>query len=83
MKYFTTASMCFMIGNAIVIRDDVDDSQYLGNASEYPAVFPMDPTGDKERGQCAATLIGKQHAVTAAHCFDDGEWSSFQVDING
>ena len=60
------------LSSAIIIRDDVDDSEYVTAQSEYPAVFPMATDDDKKIGECSATLISKNHAVTAAHCFEWG-----------
>ena len=54
--------------HAIVIRDDVDDALYRGDPAEWPAVFSIDPSGQMRDGECAATLITAQHALTAAHC---------------
>lgn len=68
---------------AIVRRDDKPDSAYLANPQDYPAVFPIDPYGSLESGECAATLVTAQHAITASHCFDDGKWQAFPVKING
>ena len=83
MKTITAVNLLLLAANGIVIRDDVVDSEYKGNESDYPAVFPMNPTGTKEKGECCATMITDRHAITAAHCFDYGEWESFPVDING
>ena len=42
----------------------------------------MDPGGELESGSCCATLITEYHAITAAHCFTDGEWKSFEVQVD-
>lgn len=73
----------FPAANAIIIRDDVDDAMYTTDSDAFPAVFPMDPSGAKQKGECCATLITAQHAVTAAHCFEGGEWEAFDVEISG
>jgi len=67
----------------IVRRDDKPDSAYLADPQDYPAVFPIDPYGSEESGECCATLVTAQHAITASHCFDDGKWKEFPVTING
>jgi len=70
------AGMCAMapaLSAGIVIRHDVPDSRYLRDASDYPAVFPLDTWSfNMALGECAATLIDPQHAVTAAHCIPEG-----------
>lgn len=50
---------------AIIRRDDVDDSAYLVEASEFPAVVDL-----LEPGDCLATLIAPRWAITAAHCVE-------------
>jgi chymotrypsin len=61
--------------SAIVIRDDVDDSQYRVPASEFPALVDMP-------GEGHGVLIAPQWVVTAAHAIT---WQSeiTQVTING
>ena len=56
-----------LVVHAIVRRADKADSEYHVAASAYPAVFAF-----PRRGECAATLIDSQHALTAAHCFSPG-----------
>ena len=61
--------------SAIVIRDDVDDSNYRVPASEFPALVDMP-------GEGHGVLIAPQWVVTAAHAIT---WQSEikQVTING
>lgn len=61
--------------NAIVIRDDVDDSKYRVPASEFPALVDMP-------GEGHGVLIAPQWVITAAHAI---AWQSEikQVTING
>ncbi len=54
--------------NAIVIRHDVRPAAYEVSESSYPAVFFLEQEGS--RRVCAATVIHKQWALTAAHCVD-------------
>ena len=61
------ALITIMMALTIVRRADVADTAYHIAASAYPAVFPF-----PVRGECAATLIDSQHALTAAHCFSPG-----------
>ena len=65
---------------AIVRRPDVADSSYFVADDTYPAVFAL-PT----KGNCAATLIDSQHALTAAHCMDGSSivTAPFDVQIDG
>jgi chymotrypsin len=51
---------------AIIIRHDVNPSRYEVSASAYPAVFLIEQQG--RRKVCAATVIHRQWALTAAHC---------------
>ena len=61
--------------NAIVIRDDVDDSKYRVPASEFPALVDMP-------GEGHGVLIAPQWVVTAAHAVT---WQSEikHVTLNG
>lgn len=61
--------------SAIVIRDDVDDSNYRVPASEFPALVDMP-------GEGHGVLIAPQWVITAAHAIT---WQSEmkQVTING
>lgn len=38
------------------------------NMFPYAAAFTNDPTGGSRRAYCGATLISRQHLITAAHC---------------
>jgi hypothetical protein len=51
---------------AIVIRDDVADAQYVVDDADYPAVVTLFPPDD-----CAGTLIHEAHLLTVAHCAVD------------
>lgn len=55
--------------DAVVVRHDVPDAAYLGQESEYPAIFSLYRTRAGHR-DCLATLIGPRHALTAGHCTD-------------
>jgi|MDTC01.2.fsa_nt_gb hypothetical protein len=48
---------------AIIIRHDVDDTEYVVQARDYPAMVDL-----LELGDCIATLIRPQWLITAAHC---------------
>lgn len=83
---------------SIVRRSDVADSKYVVDASEHPEIVMINPGGglksrafrSRENGtssfnvECAGTMITKKHAITAAHCFEDGaRQKGFKVKVNG
>lgn len=87
MKLFTAFLLTYLssskyFASAIIIRDNVDDSKYLTDESEWPFVFPMDSTNKLKKGECGATLIADRYAITAAHCFDN-KFKQFRVKIAG
>ena len=49
--------------DAIIRRHDLEDSAYIVDAEEYPAMVDLLAPGD-----CIATLIAPQWLITAAHC---------------
>ena len=53
---------------AIIIRHDVGPARYEVEASAYPAVFFLEQQGNRK--VCAATVIHRQWALTAAHCVE-------------
>ncbi|MFP6873599.1 MAG: trypsin-like serine protease [Verrucomicrobiales bacterium] len=58
----------FSLVNApgIIIRDDLDDANYVVNDSDYPALVDL-----IERGDCIGTLIHESYLLTVAHCAAD------------
>ncbi len=62
---------------AIIIRDDVDDSEYVQDAGAFPAVFQL-----FERKGGVATLVAPRWAVTAAHVARDVQ-TGHTVTISG
>ncbi|GJM13754.1 MAG: hydrolase [Pseudohongiella sp.] len=55
-------------GSAIIIRHDVGPASYELRESAYPAVFFLEQQGNRK--VCAATVIHRQWALTAAHCVE-------------
>ncbi len=54
--------------SAIIIRHDVGPARYEVQASAYPAVFFLEQQGNRK--VCAATVIHRRWALTAAHCVE-------------
>lgn len=73
------ASFGFVVpdAEAIVIRDDVADSEYIVEDADYPAIVTLFPPDD-----CAATLFTEEHLLTVAHCAVDLSPGD-PLDVNG
>jgi hypothetical protein len=54
----------------------------ISDPKDWEGVMNMDPDGGMESGSCVATLITPYHAITAAHCFTEGKWKSFPVQVD-
>ena len=54
---------------AIIIRHDVGPGRYEVRESSYPSVFFLEQQGNRK--VCAATVIHRQWALTAAHCVEE------------
>ena len=81
------AALLLLRGQArgIVRRDDVDPQLYATTPAAYQgAVLMLNPDGDapgkpgsrRFNVECAATMISREHLVTAAHCLCDDDASS-------
>ena len=68
MKSLVALLFLFIVtkAQAIIIRDDLDDSNYLVNDSDYPALVDL-----IERGDCIGTLVHESYLLTVAHCAAD------------
>jgi hypothetical protein len=52
--------------SAIITRHDVDDSEYVVDDGDYPALVDLFEPGD-----CLGTLIHESYLLTVAHCAED------------
>jgi len=75
--------------HAIVYRHDTGYAGFVARTADYPAVFPL-YTQKNGFKICAATLIAKNWAITAAHCTEETplassllEAADFEVIISG
>ncbi len=83
------AILCVFPAHAIVYRHDTGYSGFVARDSDYPAVFPL-YTQKNGFKICAATLISRSWAITAAHCTEQTPLASslragarFEVTIAG
>lgn len=60
------ASLSLVSSQAIIIRHDIRPDRYEVSTSDYPAVFFLERQGNRK--VCAATVIHKRWALSAAHC---------------
>ena len=62
----STCCLLTVASQAIIIRHDAAPTDYLIRSSDYPAVFYLELQGNRK--VCAATVIHRRWAITAAHC---------------
>lgn len=62
-------TLTLISSHAIIIRHDIGPDRYEVRGSEYPAVFFIEKQGNRK--VCAATIIHKRWAITAAHCTEE------------
>ena len=63
--------------SAIIMRHDVDESEYLAEDADHPALIDLFGPGD-----CIGTLIDPSHLLTVAHCAEDLN-SNQSLSVNG
>jgi hypothetical protein len=63
--------------SAIITRHDVDDTEYLVEDSDYPALADLFEPGD-----CIGTLIHPSYLLTVAHCAEEMR-TSRPLSLNG
>lgn len=70
-RVFIVALACLTMvsSQAIIIRHDIGPAAYEVRNSEYPAVFFLERQGNRK--VCAATVIHRRWALTAAHCLEE------------
>ena len=57
------------VSEAIIVRHDVGADAYVVESVDYPSLFYLERQG--ARRVCAATVIHRQWAITAAHCLEE------------
>ncbi len=70
-------SLSLANSSAIIIRDDLEDSEYVVADSDYPALVDL-----IERGDCIGTLVHESYLLTVAHCAADLDKGD-SLNVNG
>ena len=69
LSLLCAAALTSIGSQAIIVRHDVQSTDYEVRSVEYPAVFFLERQGSRK--VCVATVIHPRWALTAAHCAEE------------
>jgi hypothetical protein len=78
LPLLTWAAFAAAFADAVVTKGDANDPKFLADIQDAPFFVSF-----YQRGNCAGTIIGDHHVLTAAHCVGDARKSPKTILFDG